>query len=68
MRVTLGHWYRDSALGIVGAAVARTEHLSGSPVVTLQWLGGDDELKEFCVEEDRLTEVSDERPLGFVRR
>lgn len=63
--VVLGHWYRDTALGIVGTAVARTEHLGGSPVVKLQWLGGDDELKEFFCEEARLIEVSAERAVGF---
>lgn len=66
MIVTLGSWYRDTALGIVGTAVARTEHLGGSPVVKLQWLGADDELKEHYVEEARLEEVTSKHHVGFA--
>lgn len=63
--VTLGHWYRDSALNIVGAATQRMESLGGSPTVKLEWLGADDSLKEFWVEESRLTEVRNEQAVGF---
>lgn len=63
--ITLGRWYRDTALGIVGTAVSRTEHLGGSPVVKLQWLGADDEAKEHYVEEARLEEVAAARDVGF---
>lgn len=65
--IELGHWYRDTALGLTGVAVERAEHLAGSPTVKLQWLGGDDELKEFYVEEARLVEVPAERDVGFHR-
>lgn len=63
--ITLGHWYRDSALGIVGAATQRMESLGGSPTVRLEWIAADDSLRDFWVEESRLTEVSDERRVGF---
>lgn len=60
---TLGAWYRDTALGLAGTAVARTEHLGGSPVVTLQWVD-DGVVREMNVEEARLAPLPTSVP-GF---
>ena len=59
-KVELGKAYRETTHGIIGIATARTEHLTGSSRVFLEWRDGNT-VRGQWLDEGRLEEVRDPR-------